>query len=934
MAFPNTLLPMRSEIFINGAWTNITSRVERDNGNGVKITSRGRRNEATKPVPATAAFRLKNSDDYFSYKKPTSVNYGILGPNTPFRQRLMWAEDLFDRTAASSWGNMTSGNAWSVSGGLASDYSVSGGKGIVTLTSVSVSRTVTMTPPVRSNDAAIIVDTSAVATGGDLGARLMLGSGGTANGYYAWVFFKTTGSVTVQIVRVVASTGTTIVAAQTVGTYIAGTQYYLRIKRNQAGYICVMCRPLSQAEGAWTMVSPTPETQHTNLDRVIVLARAETGNTNVNPQIRFAKFELASYRFYGEIPTWEPSSDDTGLYKWVDVQAGDAQRHYTVGAKRLKSAMYATVSGITAGDLVPVAYWPFEDANGATVAASATSGVDAAVTAGTVGFGSYTGVVGSDPLPVFGTDGFLSGRYPTLTGLTTASVWQLQFIMMIPSAPASAGTLAEFTMLPSTNNTCTRMQIYYDPAFPGSEINLNVYADTTLLGSANLSATSFFGFNFGTPYMFAITQYNTGGNVNTVFGQYDPAITEAMSAIALRQQTSVAWGGATSVPNNLKAWSFRSYGAANGMVYGHHSAYYDPSILTVSNVSNNTRGMDGHAGERSGARLLRFGQENNLAVTVFGDTTLTAPCGPQLSDTLLNNMFSAVDAEQGMLYASRDFLGFEFRTKRSLHNQPAITLNYANDMLKTFKPKDDDRYRANKVTARRKGGSQATYEVTTGANSTQEPPNGVGEYEEDLTWLLYTDSQLPVFASYRALLGSWDGIRLSALGVWAQRTEIAGDQTGVFSDIGRIDLGEFIDVTSPPNYLPPDNIESIVQGYDELLANFEWQINWTVVPSGPYRVFILGDASYGRLQAAASTTSGSFSAGVATALTVVSPKAVFTNADVPFDIMVSGTRLHVTNVAGTTSPQVLTVDAAPVNGVVKTVPSGSTVKVIRPAILG
>lgn len=936
MVFPATVLPIRSEIFIDGAWTNVTSKVDRDGGNGITISGRGRRNEARRTAPATAALRFKNQDDYFSYQNPESVNYEKLGPNTPFRTRLMWAYDDYDRTAASSWGTGTSGVPWTVSGGLASDYSVGGSKGTMTLTSVGAARTARISMPVSTDDAEFVVSPSAVATGAPLGCRVELAaSTGINDGYYAWLLFKTDGTVTARIVRLVGGVATTLVADQTIGTYVANTEYYVRLKRNSAGYICLMARPASGAEGAWTLVTGTPDLTHTDLVFAYCWARSESGNTNVNPQFKFSKFATANYRFYGEVPSWKPQTDDTGRKKWVDAQVGDAMRRYTAGAKSLNSALFSTISGVSPGDLIPVDYWAMEEDPDATIVAGSLPSTSDGVVSGDVTFGSYSGVPGSRSLPTLSPGGYIAGRYQPMPGLTTASVWQLQFVMMIPSAPASSGTIAEWSMNPATNNTATRMRLYYDTTFPGGELALEIYAGSSLLGTARLAVTGFPvanppTFELGTPYMFAITQFNNGGNLTTVFGQYNPAYQLYDATIALSQQTSTAWGGATSVPNELKGWSYQS-STVNGLVIGHHSVYNDPALLTVANVSNNTYAMSGHESETAADRIVRLGQEIGAAVTVFGDPSASAKCGVQLDDTFLNNCFSAAEADQGLFYASRDFLGFEYRTKKSMHNQTAATLDYASQQLKIFRPLDDDRYRANFVRSRRIGGSSSTYEVTTGRNSTQEPPNGVGTYQEDLAWNLYQDSQLPLFASYRALLGTWDAVRLDAVGVWMERSQLAATPTGLFSQIGRLDLGEFLDVSNPPSYLPPDDIESIIQGYTEVLANFEWHIAWNVVPSGPYRVWVLGE---GRLQAAASTTSGSFNAGSGTSLTVVSPRAVFSNASTPFQVMVGGALLNVTVVTGATSPQVLTVDAATLNGVTKTIPSGTAVKVYRPLLAG
>jgi hypothetical protein len=56
--------------------------------------------------------------------------------------------------------------------------------------------------------------------------------------------------------------------------------------------------------------------------------------------------------------------------------------------------------------------------------------------------------------------------------------------------------------------------------------------------------------------------------------------------------------------------------------------------------------------------------------------------------------------------------------------------------------------------------------------------------------------------------------------------------------------------------------------------------------------------------------------------------------DFPFRIRVAGVVLEVTAVSGATSPQTFTVTQTPLNGVVKTIPSGSSVQVADPAYIG
>ena len=107
----------------------------------------------------------------------------------------------------------------------------------------------------------------------------------------------------------------------------------------------------------------------------------------------------------------------------------------------------------------------------------------------------------------------------------------------------------------------------------------------------------------------------------------------------------------------------------------------------------------------------------------------------------------------------------------------------------------------------------------------------------------------------------------------------------------------------------------------------------TLNGAGPFTVFELEDTTNGRIDTAGSQTSGSFDAGTDTSLTVVTTaeRPWINSTDhasmFPFHIRISGVVLNVTAISGSTSPQTFTVTQAPVNGVTKTIASGSAVHI-------
>src|SRR4051794_12947259 len=127
MVFPATPEDTRYELFVNNAWTDITSKVY--NRDQVKLT-RGFSSEKSKDAatPAQCTFTVNNRNGDFSPRNPLGAYYGSLGQNTPVRILTRVCNDDFGRTVSNGWGSTTPGGNWSVLGTVG-NYAVGGGKG-------------------------------------------------------------------------------------------------------------------------------------------------------------------------------------------------------------------------------------------------------------------------------------------------------------------------------------------------------------------------------------------------------------------------------------------------------------------------------------------------------------------------------------------------------------------------------------------------------------------------------------------------------------------------------------------------------------------------------------------------------------------------------------------------------------------------------------
>src|SRR6187551_1604252 len=82
VAFPDSPLGIKSELLIDGVWTDISSYVR--GADGINIT-RGQQDQQTNTSPQTANFTLNNRDGRFSNRNPLSPYYGLLPRNTQCR---------------------------------------------------------------------------------------------------------------------------------------------------------------------------------------------------------------------------------------------------------------------------------------------------------------------------------------------------------------------------------------------------------------------------------------------------------------------------------------------------------------------------------------------------------------------------------------------------------------------------------------------------------------------------------------------------------------------------------------------------------------------------------------------------------------------------------------------------------------------------------
>jgi hypothetical protein len=909
-------------------WSDITALVY---GRDDLTIRRGRSDEATEVDPSVCTLTANNRSGDLSARNPVGAFYGQLGRNTPMRVRLddtlpkyLLLGGAYGSNASASPPQTEAGTddsaALSVTGdidiridiqpdhwdwydqGLCNQYLTVGDERAWVLWLRS-DGTLTFTWSDDGTSAGLISETSTVAVTVPASGRLALrvtvdvdnGAGGYDVDFYtasdidgSWTQLGATvtgGSTTsihdssaqVEIGR--AHTAT--VAGNTGGVDLRGRVYAFELYDGIAGDLVAGVR-------FDTMTEPGETSFVDQLDNEWAL----DGDTSiVDPAVRF----------YGEVAEWPVRRDVSGNDVYVPVQAAGVLRRLQQGSSPLKSTM---LRGYTSASFTPRAYWPCEDADGATqIASGLPDGIPMTFQAATPSLAADTHFACSNPLPTFSGSQW-TGTVPGYPSTGKVQVW---FLMYSPGGdPDAQGVCSVYT-----TGTVHEWRLLYDST-TGFTFEAYTKAGTQLFSNSAI------GFDVdGMLLRVDIELQQNGADVD-----WDVAILEVGQSVGYVSSGTEAGrtiGRAQTVVMNAG-------GDHDSIVVGHISVHDE-----VRSLFDLYQELNAYAGELAGARISRLCSEAGLTFRGLGDQDATVALGPQTPAKLVDLLREAANADGGILYEPRDLLGLAYRPRESLYLQEArLALDYDDAPLSDLEPVDDDQHVRNDITVTRVGGSSARAEETSGPLSTQDPPDGVGRYDDAVSISVQADSQLPDQAGWRLHLGTVDQARYPTLKVDLARQVFVTDAA-----LGRsaedLDIGDRITVDNPPVDLPPDQISQLIQGMTEVLSNFTHTLEANCSPEWPYAQVGRYNDGEARYSSDGSTldedlTSAETSVDVATAT-----GPLWSHADGDFDIVIGGERMTVTAISGSSSPQTFTVTRS-VNGIVKDHRSGATVELYRPVV--
>lgn len=607
---------------------------------------------------------------------------------------------------------------------------------------------------------------------------------------------------------------------------------------------------------------------------------------------------FGTFRFVGVVSSWPVTWDKSGADVTATVDASGVMRRLSQ-AEPLESALRR---GVAALDNV-VGYWPCEDGSGATSLGSGFSGHPAARITGTSKPAAFDGFAASAPIPTVGTGDWYA-EVPTHAA--TGEV-QVRTLLAVPEDGLAQDTVLWQLQLASGTAVNWNLEVT-----TGGDLRLRGYSGSFV----ELHDTGVLAFDVNGRLLWLSVGLEEAGGVTMTISTL-----EVGESAATTETDSL--GGIATVGRPLSVHVNSANLDMGDTAVGH--ILVQDEVTSASDMADE---VAAYVGETAAARILRLAAEEGISCTLVGTAADTAALGPQGRLTVLDLMREAATADMGILYEPRDSDGLTYRTRTDLYAQePTLPLDYEAGEVAAIESTDDDQQTRNDVTAKREGGGSARAVDEDGTLGVNE----IGRYSSDTTLNLELDGDLPAQAAWRLHLGTVDEARYPRLGVNLAAPAFTGDAVQTAAATA-LDLGDKIQVTSPPAWLPPNSIEQMAQGFAEGIRPGAWTIEATCTPSRPWDVGVY-DEDEGAGESRYDTSGAELDAGVTSTATSIDVATTagptWGDTDLPYDLNIGGERITVTAVDGPTSPQTLTVTRS-VNGVVKAHDAGAAVSLFKP----
>jgi len=521
-------------------------------------------------------------------------------------------------------------------------------------------------------------------------------------------------------------------------------------------------------------------------------------------------------------------------------------------SKPLKSPLYRASSGVTAGDIKPLAYWSMEDGAQSSFFASAIPEIpnmSLDVLDVTTVLSSSSAVTGSLPLPLF-TSG--SSGHAVVPEYTDTGFWAAAIVAYSDDFSDGFGYRAFDVFISGSASLIAADVSIFDGPAPGDRQIVLIAED----------AGGIFDFNIG---LLDVPSAMISMYLVVTFQQDPLGIDDVMTAYAIDETGTII--GTTSL--NLGAGNYgviTDYfvngtltSSSNDTVLGHAAIYIDPLFdINVDGVEN-AKALAGFDGERAIPRMRRLCREENIPFHSTGLDDDSAECGPQTVGSLLTNLREPEKVDGGTIYEHQ--FGIGYKSHLEYTNQAvALTIDSALGQITNLgSPVDNDLDFVNQWTISRPQGSSATVAARKGeAGVTLEDTELL--YESSDTVSAFEDAQLESIAARYGRRSTVDEDRWPAVSFNLAKSPELIDTWQLFPFGGRLqalNVYEEVGITT---------LDQIYRGHQESWNSLRWEVTLNCAPSSVYNIMELDSAVSGRIDSGSSTLADDLSDSAATFL--------------------------------------------------------------------
>ncbi|HEV7651329.1 MAG TPA: hypothetical protein VGP26_24530 [Actinophytocola sp.] len=886
---------------------------------------RGTPNESDDPPPATCTFTLndsadKGNGDYNPYS-PVGQWYGQLTRNVPVRVGLEVGQDAFARTSASNWGTSPDNGVWSP---RSTGNSVSGGEG---RQSISLANTYDFsylsTVDARDVDVSVSVTIDSISNiaGGALEpANILLRGQDLTHYYICRMAISASEVVTVEIRDVDFEL---LAGPVTLGTAYTGQQWRVRAQA-EGRSLRFKAWPAAGAEPLDWDVIASDRTFYPS-GWVGVRSGVALGNSNTKPIVfRYDNFELRLPRFEGETTRLVPDADSTMTLRTTSVRCSDITQRLSQGKSPVTSPMRRSIAANAVSNGV-FAYYPAEDGRFTTSIAPGLSHEPMQVLYGVLSakFGESEIFPGSLPLPEIGTTEFRA----TMPAHTVTGNYQWRSVMLIPGGQDDTAIFA-YQLTTTGSASKWHVQLEQDGSLSVRAFSGGLAGGIILDDFGNAVTTDI-------PMYLQLSLSQNGANIDYELRYMtlgEGATAHIITSGTVNSQTL----GAATLLDIIGGVPDSGFPGPNGAVVGHFSIGNSIAQLTAANVYFNS-----YDGETVYDRMTRLSEENGLPAfgDLYDDAEADDTMGPQRPDTLLNNVRECARTNHGILFSPKGDRTMAYRRLESLYDpEPLASLDHADGIFQPgFRPVNDDFNPRNDVTVQRRDGGSAQAVREDGPNNALDPgtaDGAVGTYATTYQVNCETDDQAAYSAGWLLHLGTTDEPRFPEIPLELSSIELRDDPAtqSALLDCGPGDALELVNLTKWGIYEPA--VEMILGYTERFNTTYRHLITFNAVPAKPYTIGSLDDGSI-RLDSGSSTLNEDLTdteTGVDVATSDPNDLWITTASnpgDFPFDVTMTGERVTVTAITGSSSPQTFTVTRS-VNGVVKEHFAGEKVSLSDP----